>query len=116
VSTLLSLVQRQHEELERRGPVPAELTSAYQKVVDVVGQWGVAWVETDGGKGQQREGGQQLTEEAPFHINTIIDIPLITSAGMFISSIYCVLCVHVCVCFFSNIETHMTFLSHEPIL
>ncbi|KAK7098935.1 kinesin-like protein KIF18A isoform X2 [Littorina saxatilis] len=74
ISALLSVVQRQHLELlSRPGPVASEIATGYQNVCELVGQWGVSWADCD----QQGEGDQE-----PFHINDIIDIPVLTSAGV----------------------------------
>ena len=69
---LLHLVQRQHAELQSRGSMASDIATGYQRVCELVGQWGVSWADSEG-KGDQE----------PFHINSIINIPLVTSAGRF---------------------------------
>ncbi|KAK7485721.1 hypothetical protein BaRGS_00023022 [Batillaria attramentaria] len=73
ITALLRLVQKQQTELQRRGPVPSDITETYQNVCDLVGECGVSWADDEGGS----EG-----EQAPFHINSVIDIPLVSHSGL----------------------------------
>nr|KAG5698636.1 hypothetical protein BaRGS_003150 [Batillaria attramentaria] len=50
ITALLRLVQKQQTELQRRGPVPSDITETYQNVCDLVGECGVSWADDEGGK------------------------------------------------------------------
>ncbi|KAL8601949.1 hypothetical protein ACOMHN_008441 [Nucella lapillus] len=70
ISALLQLVQQQHCQLLRQGAVAPDIAASYRSVCELVGQWGVSWAD---GEGQH---------PPHFHINSIIDIPLLNNAGV----------------------------------
>ncbi|XP_076471380.1 kinesin-like protein KIF18A [Babylonia areolata] len=69
LTALLQLVQHQQSELRGHGLLTPDLSAEYMRVCQLVGQWGVSWADGEG-------------DTPPFHINSIINIPLVTTSGV----------------------------------